>query len=371
MNTFTSIASHEDVLRLRVANRTLAADNIVAFELEAMDGMPLPEFAAGAHIEIDCNGLPRHYSLCSDPSDPMRYMIAVQCEAEGKGGSRHLYHEVRIGDALTVSHPRNHFRLQDSGSATHGTSGKGGEGEAGGTGGKDSISGVGSMSHAPSDILLIGGGIGITPLLAMAWTLHRSGQRFALHDFAASPERQAFREQIAQMPWAANVTRHLGRCEDFISIIGSFESGRHVYVCGPFAMIDAVLDAARAMGWPEANLHCERFSAPASVASAATQHDDGDAMVEGVNIPFDVELSRSGKRIPIAPDQSVCAALSAAGIHIPMSCEQGVCGSCLTRVLAGTPDHRDWILSAEEQAVNDQFTPCCSRSKTPLLVLDL
>lgn len=316
--------------RLRVVRRFDVAENIVAFELEAANGMPLPAFEAGAHLEIDCDGQARHYSLCSDPADPMRYMIAVQREADGRGGSRYLCESVGMNDLLDVRAPRNHFTLVPS-------------------------------EQVP---LLIAGGIGITPILAMAWALHNAGQRFEMHDFATTVERQSFKTELADAPWASNMTRHIGRCDDFAPLVGGFE-GRHLYVCGPFAMIDAVLDAAHAMGWPSQYLHFERFAAP------APSRDTGKVPEPPPNTAFEVELASTGLRIAVAADQTVCAALADAGVVIPVSCEQGVCGSCLTRVLGGIPEHRDWLLSAAEQDAGDVFTPCCSRSKTPLLVLDL
>lgn len=319
---------HDTRLSLRVASRAIVAENIVAFELEAFDFLPLPAFEAGAHLEIDCDGMPRQYSLCGDPADPMRYRIAVQNEANGRGGSRFLCESVQIGDTLDARGPRNHFPLAPA-------------------------------ARAP---LLIAGGIGITPMLSMAWALHATGNSFEFHDFAATRERQAFVDDIARAPWAAQTTRHIGPCENFAGLIGGFEPGRHLYVCGPLAMIDGVLDTARALGWPEDHLHCERFGAP-SAATAARE--------AGANTPFEVELASSGRRIPIAADQTVCNALAEAGVRIPVSCEHGVCGSCITRVLDGVPDHRDWILTDAQQTSGKLFTPCCSRAKTPRLVLDL
>ncbi len=131
----------------------------------------------------------------------------------------------------------------------------------------------------------------------------------------------------------------------------------HLYVCGPKGFMDAVLGAARAAGWPESQLHVEFFSAEIAKSDA-----DG---------AFEVKLASSGRVIPVAKEQTVVEALAAAGVEVATSCEQGVCGTCLTRVLAGEPDHKDLYLTPEEQAANDQFTPCCSRSRTPMLVLDL
>ncbi|SDR51125.1 vanillate O-demethylase ferredoxin subunit [Paraburkholderia fungorum] len=322
------MSHYEAPLKLRVVERREVAANIVAFDLEAADYLPLPAFDAGAHIEIDCDGVARQYSLCSDPADPMRYRIAVQLETQGRGGSRFMCERVQVGDALDAAGPRNHF----------------------------------PMNVSQTSALLVSGGIGITPMLAMASTLYAAGTPFDMHDFASAAERQAFVDEIAHAPWCASVTRHLGACSDFGRLVGGFEAGRHLYVCGPFAMIDAVLDAARLRGWPEDHLHCERFAAPSPVsADTATQAD----------IPFEVELASTGQRVSVALGQSVCAALADVGVHVPMSCEQGVCGSCITRVLDGVPDHRDWILSTEEQSSGKVFTPCCSRSKTPVLVLDL
>lgn len=329
-----AIGYAEPDLMLRVVSRREVARDIVAFELEAADYLPLPGFDAGAHLEIDCDGAARHYSLCGDPADPLRYRIAVQREAQGRGGSRYLCEHVAAGDTLAASGPRNHF----------------------------------PMHAAQRSALLVSGGIGITPMLAMAWALHAAGLPFALHDFAASAERQAFADELDGAPWRACVTRHLGRCADFVPLVGGFEPGRHLYVCGPFAMIDAVLDTARALGWSEDHLHCERFSAPAAAASNAS---DAAGAAAPADTPFEVELASSGRRVAVAAGQSVCAALAGAGVQVPMSCEQGVCGACITRVLAGTPEHRDWVLSAQEQAAGTLFTPCCSRAKTPLLVLDL
>lgn len=322
--------SVENGSRLRVARRIEEAENIIAFELEAVDGMLLPAFEAGAHLEIDCNGQARHYSLCSDPADRMRYLIAVQCETDGRGGSRYLCESVGVHDLLDVLGPRNHFALVPSARAA----------------------------------LLISGGIGITPIVAMAWALHNMGRHFQMHDFATTAERQCFKSCLAAAPWASNVTRHIGRCDDFVPLVGGFD-GRHLYVCGPFAMIDAVFDAARAMGWPADYLHSERFAAPEPSGDAC------DLPEARIDTAFEVELASTGRRVAVAANQTVCKALAAVGVVIPVSCEQGVCGSCLTRVLDGIPEHRDWLLSEAEQRAGDVFTPCCSRSQTPLLVLDL
>jgi vanillate O-demethylase ferredoxin subunit len=144
---------------------------------------------------------------------------------------------------------------------------------------------------------------------------------------------------------------------DMAALLAAPQAGTHLYVCGPKGFMDAALGLARAAGWPASQLHYEFFS-------AEVEKSDSDAA-------FEVKLASSGRIIPIGKDQSVTQALTAAGVEILTSCEQGVCGTCLTRVLEGEPDHKDQYLTPEEQSANDQFTPCCSRSKTPMLVLDL
>jgi vanillate O-demethylase ferredoxin subunit len=134
-------------------------------------------------------------------------------------------------------------------------------------------------------------------------------------------------------------------------------SGLHLYVCGPKSFMDAVLRSARAQGWPKTQLHYEFFAA--EVASSTDANS------------FEVQLASTGKVVVVPPGISVIQALAAEGVDLPFSCEQGVCGTCLTRVLQGVPDHKDVYLTPEEQAANDQFMPCCSRAKTPRLVLDI
>jgi vanillate O-demethylase ferredoxin subunit len=141
------------------------------------------------------------------------------------------------------------------------------------------------------------------------------------------------------------------------TLLSTPKAGTHLYVCGPKGFMDAVLKTARASGWPEPQIHYEYFG-----AAVTKSLDDGS---------FEVKLASSGKIVLIPKDQTVTEALARAGVEILTSCEQGVCGTCITRVLEGEPDHRDLYFTPEEQAKNDQFTPCCSRSKSPLLVLDL
>lgn len=319
------------LLRVTVASKTPVAEGICAFELVAADGGALPAFGAGAHIDVHLpSGLVRQYSLCNAPGETHRYLIGVLREPASRGGSAALHEQVQAGQQLTIGMPRNHFALVE-----------------------------------PADqSLLLAGGIGITPLLAMAERLSARGEHFALHYAARSRARAAFLGRLATAPYAAQVALHLddGPADqrlDLPQLLAAPWAGQHLYVCGPKGFIDAVLSEARAQGWPEAQLHWEFF---ANDAGGARDSDE----------PFEVALAASGGRVVLVPrGRSIVQALAEAGVEVMTSCEQGVCGTCLTRVVAGVPDHRDAYLTPEEQAANDQMLLCCSRARSARLVLDL
>lgn len=316
-------------LQVRVARKAAEAQDIVTLELVAADGSALPAFSAGSHIDVQLpNGFTRQYSLCNDPQETHRYQIGVLRDAASRGGSAAVHDLLKEGDVLTISAPRNHFGL----------------------------------AHEAKKHLLLAGGIGVTPILCMAERLANTGGDFAMHYATRAPERTAFRQRIAASAFAARVQFHYDNGDaaqklDLQALLSQPEAGTHLYVCGPKGFMDAVLNTARAAGWPEAQIHYEFFGA--EVAKS-----DSDAS-------FEIKLASSGRIVMVPKDQTVVQALAAAGVDIMISCEQGVCGTCLTRVLEGVPDHKDSYLTPEEQAANDQFTPCCSRSKTPQLVLDL
>lgn len=318
-----------NTVRVRVARKTVEALDICSFELVAVDGAPLPAFTAGSHIDVHLpGGLTRPYSLCNDPTETHRYRISVLRDPASRGGSQAMHAAVNEGDVLEISAPKNHFALAPDATRS----------------------------------LLLAGGIGITPILAMAQTLAQQGAPLEMHYCTRAEERMAFRTEIAGSAFARDVHLHFddGSSMQKLSLpdlLAEPQPGVHLYVCGPSGFMDAVLQTARASGWPEAQLHCEFFS-----ANVAPSADDAS---------FEVKLARSGRVVRIAADQTVSKALALAGVDIPLSCEQGVCGTCLTKVLAGEPDHKDFYLTPDEQAANDQFTPCCSRSKSAVLVLDL
>jgi vanillate O-demethylase ferredoxin subunit len=294
------------------------------------DGTKLPSFSAGSHIDVHLpGGVVRQYSLCNDPAETHRYLIAVLRDPESRGGSMAVHDAVFEGDVLSISAPRNHF----------------------------------SLAHDANRHLLLAGGIGITPILCMAERLAVNGSDFRMHYATRSPARTAFIHRIQASAFAGRVTFHFDdgaqdQRLDLAALLANPGPGTHLYVCGPKGFMDAVLATARAQGWSEWQLHWEFFAG----ADAAPRAGDGS---------FEVQLASSGRVIRVPQDETVLQALSAAGVEIAVSCEQGVCGTCMTRVLDGIPDHRDCYLTPQEQAANDRFTPCCSRSKSARLVLDL
>jgi vanillate O-demethylase ferredoxin subunit len=313
---------------VKVVEKTREAKDIFSYELVGESGVVLPPFSAGAHIDVKVGDkLTRQYSLCNSPSEPHRYVIGVLKDAQSRGGSVTMHEDVDVGDTLEISAPKNHFPLE----------------------------------VAPHT-LLFAGGIGITPILCMAERLAEIGADFHMHYCTRGPDRTAFYERIRNARFADRVAFHFddGAPEqklDLLRILREAPSDTHVYVCGPGGYIDYVKDAARSMGWSGDRVHFEYFGASPA------------ALVEGGQ--FEVKLASSGASYVVAAHRTVLQVLQDEGIEVPVSCEQGVCGTCITRVLEGTPDHRDLYFTDDEKAANDRFTPCCSRSKTPVLVLDL
>lgn len=303
------------------------ARDILSLELARADHGPLPAFSAGAHIDLHLpNGMVRQYSLCNHPGETHRYQIAVLRSSDSRGGSEAV-HQLRPGQALRIGSPRNLFPLAEGGGRS----------------------------------LLLAGGIGITPLLCMAEHLASSGADFQLHYCARSEEHAAFVTRLEGSPFAGRVQLHFddgarGRL-DISRLLADQPVDTRLYTCGPAGFMQHVLDSARELGWAEARLHREYFSAEAAPQGAA------DA--------FEVQLASSGQVLRVEAGENVVEALRKVGVEVPVACEQGICGTCLTRVLEGVPEHRDLFLTEEEQAANDQFTPCCSRARSPRLVLDL
>jgi vanillate O-demethylase ferredoxin subunit len=312
---------------VKVLRKTQEAEDIASFELARADGAALPAFSAGSHIDVHLpGGVTRQYSLCNDSSARHVYRIAVLRDAKSRGGSVAM-HAVREGDRLAISEPRNHFPLV----------------------------------HAVRT-LLFAGGIGITPLLAMAQRLAAVGAEFELHYCTRSKAKTAFADEIAASPFAARTHLHFDDGPEdqrlqLALLITQVEPQTHLYVCGPTGFIQFVTDWAKGCGWPAGQVHVEHFSGAAPDTSGDRE--------------FQVKLASTGQLVTVPANQSVVQALAAAGVEVLTSCEQGVCGTCVTRVLGGECDHRDMYFTDEEKSKHDQFTPCYSRAKSPVLVLDL
>ncbi len=316
-------------LKVRIERKKTEAVDICSLELVDVTGKQLPPFSAGSHIDLQLpNGLTRQYSLCNDPTEQHRYLVGILRDPASRGGSQAVHELLKEGDEITISEPRNHFALARD--AKH---------------------------H-----LLLAGGIGVTPILCMAERLGVMGESFEMHYCTRSKERTAFYDRITGSAFATKVHFHFDDADvaqklDLERVLSSAPAGTHLYVCGPKGFMDAMLAAARARQWPEDHLHYEFFA-----ADVGPSEDDES---------FQVKLASSGRVVVVPKDQTVIQALAAAGVEVPVSCEQGVCGTCLTRVLEGEVDHKDLYLTPEEQAANDQFLPCCSRAKSPMLVLDI
>jgi vanillate O-demethylase ferredoxin subunit len=317
-----------DTLELRVKRISYEADRINSYELVAPAGGDLVPFTAGGHIDLHLsNGMIRSYSLVNDQRERHRYIIAVNKELAGRGGSRFVHDNLRVGDIVRVSKPSNNFALCE---------------EAG---------------HS----LLIAGGIGITPLLSMARRLDALGRSFELVYAARTRSAAAFLDEIE----ALRSNGHIGVCLDFddersgrvfdlAAIARQAPAQAHLYCCGPQPMLEAFETVTA--GRPADRVHVEYFQAK-----------DPPAIAGG----FEVKLARSNRTIAVEAGKTILDALLDAGVAANHACSEGVCGTCETRVIDGIPDHRDQFLSKEEHAANKTMMICCSGAKSATLVLDL
>ena len=312
-------------MQLRVRSITYLAEAINGYELVDPRGRDLPRFEAGAHVDLRIGGFLRQYSLWNDPAERRRYCIAVLRETESRGGSRHLHKRVRAGDLVEVSVPRNNFPL----------------------------------SAMAERHLLIAGGIGVAPILSMISDLRRRRAEFEVHYCTRSPDTTAFRRELAPLATEGRLRFHHdggnpARGLDIGVALRDPCPGSHLYYCGPAPLMGAAAQAARE--WPPGNVHCEYFTA----ASETIPDEDR---------PFRVKLARSGGDYEVPVGETIVSVLQRHGIAVRTSCELGYCGACLTPYLAGEPDHRDQVL--EENGRGRYVLICCSRSKSPVLELDL
>lgn len=318
----------EQTMRVRVRSVTWEADGINAYELCPLDVAELPVFTAGAHVDVLLpNGLVRSYSLTNPQGERTRYVIAVNKSPSSSGGSRYVHDQIRPGDIIQVRAPRNNFPLDET---------------------------------APHSVL-IAGGIGITPLWSMVQRLTDIGRSWELYYCARTRANAAFLAPLAALAQSGAGKVHLnfdqepgGRMLDLAAVIASARNDAHLYCCGPAPMLKAFRAAAADL--EPSRVHFEYFAA------------DEPVMPSG---GFTVVLARSGRSLLVPPGRTILEVLRDEGIEVPYSCQQGICGSCETKVIEGVPDHRDFVLSQQDQEANKTMMICCSGCKGDRLVLDL
>jgi dimethylamine monooxygenase subunit B len=322
--TALPITAHPAVeggLQLEVTNISPQTESIVSITLADPSGARLPSYVPGSHLVVQYGSGVNAYSLTGSGNGPTEYTISVLRVEDGAGGSVAM-HQLGVGDRVFVSRPRSAFAPAST--ATH---------------------------H-----LLIAAGIGITPVLSHARAAADRGTTSSLI-YVYRPGAGAHVEEARDLLGAA-----LTECSDrnsFQKVLAeqlmTQSLGTHLYVCGPAAFMDAVLDQARELGWPPARLHSEAFG--------AAELDDGE--------PFTVNLVRSGLKLDVPSGVSLLETLEKAGKTIPNMCRKGICGECVLPVLRGTPQHRDLYLTDQEKAENTTMMCCVSRSEDPELELDL
>jgi ferredoxin-NADP reductase len=307
-----------------VAAKRTMAEQVVELVLRPASGGSLPRWAPGAHIDLLLgDGLERQYSLCGDPEVRDEWRIGVLREPESRGGSAFVHDRLRVGGHLGVRGPRNHFPLEPA-----------------------------------ERYLLIAGGIGVTPLLAMARELERRGADWSMLYGGRERGSMAFLDELRSLGGARVQVRPQDEFGllDLDAWLLPPQTGTAVYTCGPEALLQAVEE--RCGQWPHGALHLERF------------HPRPGAL-DGPEDAFEVVLEESGTSVMVEAGQSIVDALAAIGVEVPTSCREGTCGTCETAVLDGVPDHRDSFLTPDERASNETMMVCCSRAKGPRLVLDL
>lgn len=315
------------VMRVEVSLAEAMTPDVTKYEFRALDGGNLPEWQAGGHLDIVvAPEFLRQYSLSGDPADRSKYQIAVLREDEGKGGSKLMHRIFNQGRKIFIAKPINHFPLEEQASKT----------------------------------FLMGGGIGITPMLAMAHRLHVLGADFEVHYSFKTRESAGFLVDLVSVAWADKVTLHCsaeGTRADLAKILKAYQADQHVYTCGPDIYMQSVIDAATNAGFPEAARHLEYFNVP--------------EVPDYVNHDFVLRLAKSEKDIPVSADQSPTDALIAAGVSIDVKCSDGLCGVCRCGLVSGEVEHRDFVLSEKQRETS--IILCQSRAvqKDGIVEIDL
>jgi ferredoxin-NADP reductase len=314
---------------LVVSRRVQEADGVISLTLRHPDGTPLPVWEPGAHIDLLLfHGLIRQYSLCGDPADRSGWQIAVLREPPGigRGGSEQIHATVAEGSTVRVRGPRNHFALRP----------------------------------APR-YLFVAGGIGITPVLPMVAAAEASGAQWSLLYGGRSRSSMAFLDRLSALDGGRGRVVTAPQDEtgllDLAAYLAAPAADALVYCCGPGPLLDAVEDRCR--DWPSGALHVERFSAKPADPDAAPVSS------------FELVLKRSGLTMTVPPDRTILDTVLDAGVEALYSCTEGTCGTCETEIVEGEADHRDYVLSDEEQSANEIMMICVSRCRGERLVLDM
>ncbi len=312
-------------LDVTVQNRTDVATDIIGLELASTHGTALPSYEAGAHVDVYVkSGLIRQYSLTGDPADSSKYRLGILLDPKSRGGSTAIHTGFETGAQIKIGRPRNNFPMGAN------------------------------VAHT----ILFAGGIGVTPMLNMAYALQASGASWEMHYCGRTADRLAFRDELERFGDKVQVHIDSGTDNqklDINAVLANAASDKHLYVCGPNGFMDFIVKSAENNAWDESCVHLERFGAEVNTDGA----------------PFTIVAQKSGKSFEVLPGETISQKLEENGIHVQVSCQSGVCGTCLTRVSEGMPDHRDLVQTDLEKASNAQITVCCSRSKTKKLVLDL
>jgi vanillate O-demethylase ferredoxin subunit len=326
-------------LIVRVRSIAYQGEGLNEYELIDTDGGELPPFTAGSHIDLYFrDGRVRQYSLCNSQTERHRYKIVVQREQQGRGGSKAIFERVHVGRLLVISKPRNNFAVE-SAAARH---------------------------------VLLAGGIGITPLMSMAYALDAAKADFVLHYCARSPERTAFIAELQPLIRRGRAHLHHDGGDptkglDLRGLLARHDAGSHVYFCGPTGFMRAA--AAAASHWPNGTVHSESFAPLANQLTPDSEVISRAEFDASISVGFEVKIASTGQVFEVPNDKTILQVLREQGLSVPSSCESGLCGTCRVRYLEGMADHRDYILEDEER--EQELLVCCSRSRTPLLVLDL
>ncbi|MBF0277960.1 MAG: 2Fe-2S iron-sulfur cluster binding domain-containing protein [SAR324 cluster bacterium] len=305
------------VIPVKVSKVVRETAELCQYEFVSLDGNPLPKFEAGAHIDVlVAPEYFRQYSLAGDPADQSKYVIAVLREDQGRGGSKLMHRIFQEGRKVFISRPINHFPLFEDAFRS----------------------------------FFFAGGIGVTPMMAMAHRLHSLGKEFHFYYSAKSRKKAGFLADLDRVPWKKQVQLFFSdenKRADLNALLQNFKPGDHLYTCGPNRYMDAVLETAEKNGWPEESCSREYFSVP----------EAGDY----VNYDFSIRLAKSGKTFKVPADKSATEVLAENGIHVDIKCSEGICGVCALDYLEGEVEHRDFVLAKSER--DHKIIICCSRAK--------